>query len=159
MACPFCRSKDSCEHLVLSYDATFNTVLGGELYDEIRQLENTLASGIDHAAQKRKRFPRDSAVPERASINGLIKELASKIDPHGDEYDNSVTVLLSGKFYDLLYDEIIGSDKMIYELSEDDEGGPGMSSEMIHYYTPEPEQFRKVVLEWIREIETQMPIN
>lgn len=35
-ACPYCESEDTCDHLLLQVDLTFNDAIGGALYDDFR---------------------------------------------------------------------------------------------------------------------------
>lgn len=123
-ACPLCEEEDSCDHLLLLVDRTFQTVDGGVLYEDIARVSSRFWEMLEAES------PEESVVATFQSAGLDFDEWRSAVEQQ--EFDSM--------FLEFVRDvvESHADAESEYEL----DGSPGQSSAYLAYWSENASQSR-----------------
>jgi hypothetical protein len=139
--CPFCEAESRCcEHLLVAADRTLHLFRGEELHRQVRPAERRLDRAIAAFLIRLARLP---AAWQRKAVSdvepsrlrhALFGVLASRPVPSGDGLD---PVLVGNVRWEYL-EEILFQGRDTVGLPWDFEGGPGLASDGIDFWSSDP---------------------
>lgn len=139
--CPICEMKCVCDHLVMIYDETYNSVEGGDIYEYFDTFRSTLSDGLTgFLAQKvsNARFP-------IKSLQRLWISLQDQAPQSIDELD-----IDDRQFYEILIEVLIKNGAELSDEEGDSSTAPGFSSKESFFFAENPDQTIKNSLKTLK---------